>query len=366
MINGLWVYDIGLERFVCYKRFEKEVNSYAIHRKAFLYNKEAWFVPQNGRYIAVVNLDNYDINYIDLPFMSINQEGIDCANSMIYDGGIFDEHYLYLIPSGIDAVNIFDLRDKSVVTFYNINTDEQVMAYGFYHDNKLYMYSWERLKLKILDIKTGIVEDKYYYEEQENGLVYGEAVVDYEKNIAYIAPGKDSDVILYLNMDDLSVHKIHLNDQVITEHALDYGNEIVFWGLQSEKIVILDKESRNVRVQKVLADHKPEDIIYASIDSDQDKIALSRELQCWCKYVPEAGTVEVGEIRIDYRIINDLLYKELKKSLLQVQNIAINDIIPEICIPLDCFLACLDVRCTDLISKDQEDIGRMIWNKLKV
>lgn len=46
------------------KSFSKEKPCFAIHKTAFLYKNEACFIPQHGEYIAVVNLETFEIDYL--------------------------------------------------------------------------------------------------------------------------------------------------------------------------------------------------------------------------------------------------------------------------------------------------------------
>lgn len=335
-INGLWVYDFLQEKFLFYQKFEKEDDGFYIHRKAFLHNDEAWFVPQTGKYIAVVNLHNYDVTYLEIPHRNVNRFGREIANATVYSAGVFDDHFLYLVPSGIDAVNIFDMRDRSVQTFYDINTDKYFLAHGFYANRKIYMYPWNKLVFKGLNLETGAVEIVDF--KMEEDLNYGEAFMDIASNTVYIAPGKNSSCLYYIDISDFSCHKIELNEDVSTEHAVDYGNEVVFWGVQSEKIVILNKRNKSAEVKKISVDIDPEDIVYVSVDSDSDKVVISGKAQRWYRYDAESREFEQNEMNTDYETICVLLENGQGKNLLEIQGISNTGIIRERCLPLDCFL----------------------------
>ena len=111
-INGLFQLDLITHELIYLKSFMKEKACFAIHRMAFLYGNEAWFVPQNGIYIAVVNLDTLDVEYLKPPFKKINEDAVSKIGAVYYTGNIIEEKYLYLIPTTIDTLLVIDLEKK--------------------------------------------------------------------------------------------------------------------------------------------------------------------------------------------------------------------------------------------------------------
>jgi hypothetical protein len=332
VVNGLWVYDILLDKIVLYKRFEQEQTSYAIHRRAFLYNDEAWFIPQYGNKIAIVDLNHYDISYIEIPFKQFSEDGLKKTQAKTYDGGIFNEHYLYMIPTGIDALNIIDLRDRSVQTFYNVN-DNEVLMHGFFYENKIYAYS-EDLLIKSIDIKTGKVEIISRF--KDNAKSYGTACLDKTMKRVYLAPFGNA--IAYIDLQNMQKHEIELPESVMTECTLDYGEEIIFWGIRTDVVVILNKRTQNVEIRRLdtVADLK--DIRYIPVDSDEEKIAFSSDRQRWYRYLPKKNEFEDHLMCIDFDDVRMAVERETVEPIWKILNPSQDGILNEGDVPLEYFL----------------------------
>lgn len=285
-INGMWVYDLIEEKLVYHSKFEKEDNCYAIHRKAFLYKDEAWFIPQNGKYIAVVNLLTYEITYMDLPYESIHEKGMDISGCLTYDGGIIEDRYLYIIPAGIDALSIVDLEKRTIKTYYGINKEQDFLAHGFIWGDSIYLYPWTSLRFKILNIKTGeiIVED---YSYGESDTIYGEAVVDEKTATVYIGPGKNNNKITYIDLKNKKKEEIVLNncidgECINTELAIDRGEEVLFVGLQWDRVLVLNKDTKRVKTIELSSDRNV--LTGVHIGSLKNDVFVSRDGGCLYQY----------------------------------------------------------------------------------
>jgi hypothetical protein len=331
-VNGLWVYDLILDKIVLYKKFEQEEASFAIHRKAFLYNDEAWFIPQYGNKIAIVDLNNYDISYIEIPFKQFSEEGLKKLQAKTYDGGLFNEHYLYTIPTGIDALNIIDLRDRSVQTFYNVNNNE-VLMHGFFYENKICAYS-EDLLVKRVDIKTGNVEIISCF--KDNDKKYGTACLDASSKRVYLAPL--GNVIAYIDLQNMQKHEIELPESIMTECTLDYGEEIIFWGARTDAVVILNKRTQNVEIRRLDTVLDLKDIIYIPVDSDEEKIAFSRNRQRWYRYLPKKNEFEDHLMCIDFDDVRMAVERETIEPIWKILKPTQDGILSEGNIPLEYFL----------------------------
>lgn len=280
-MNGMWVYDLVKGQLVNYKKFEKEDNCYAIHRKAFLYKDEAWFIPQNGKYIAIVDLLSYEIEYMDLPYKALNEKGMSASGCVTYDGGLIDSRYLYIVPAGIDALNIVDLEKRTIKTYYGVNNGQDFLAHGFVWKNSIYLYSWKSLCFKVLNMETGevTVED---YSHDEADTIYGEAVIDERTAVVYIGPGKDNNKITYINLKNKTKGEIVLTEFINTELAINHGEDIIFAGFQWDGVIILNKNTKKVMILELSSAHNL--LVAAHIDSLKDDIFISRDGCCIYQY----------------------------------------------------------------------------------
>lgn len=152
-INGLFSLNIKSQEVSFLKLFEKEQLSPKLHRAAFLYKNEAWFIPQKARYIANVNLKTFDITYYDTPYHNKNINADDyCA---YIKGHIVQERYLYLIPHDIDTVLIIDMESHKLYPFYDvINLETELMADGVIIEDKLLLFPWEGKFYTMVNLRT--------------------------------------------------------------------------------------------------------------------------------------------------------------------------------------------------------------------
>lgn len=331
-INGLWIYDLLQKKIVAYKRFEKERKSFAIHRKAFLYNNEAWFLPQNGEYIAIVNLCNYEISYMEMKYMNRNMKGIEMLNSKVYDGGIIEERYLYVVPSGIDTVNIIDLKEKEIITTRCI--EEDVLAHAFYWGNVLYLYGMEG-KLKKMDITTGEIESVDLINNIDQEATYGEAVVDTKHAIAYIGPGKNNSFITCVDLKKNKKYEILLGETIQTEYAKCIGDRIWFWGCTVNKVIIYDLNTKEIEIRRL---HDNNNAVYVFIDSKHDNMVLVRDDQRLYRYGYDVDDIQQVNINIEFNDIQKIFQGNKDEKIWDILEVVEGGIIHEEDIPLQYYL----------------------------
>lgn len=152
-INGLFSLNIKSQKVSFLRLFEKEKLSNKLHRAAFLYKSEAWFIPQKAKYIANINLKTLNITYYDIPYHNKNE--IDNDYCAYIKGHIVQERYLYLIPYNIDTVLIIDMEDHKLYPFYDvINLETELIADGLIIEDKLLLFPWEGKYYTSVDLKT--------------------------------------------------------------------------------------------------------------------------------------------------------------------------------------------------------------------
>jgi hypothetical protein len=94
-------------------------------------------------------------------------------------------------------------------------------------------------------------------------------------------------------------HEIKLPEKVIVECVQDYGEEIVFWGMWTDVVIILDKKSKQFEIRRLDTTSNLSSIIYIPIDSDEGQIVFSRDRQSWFRYLPEKREFEKHSLCID-------------------------------------------------------------------
>lgn len=333
-INGLWVYDLISHKIIAYRKFEREEKSYAIHRKAFLYRDEAWFIPQNGNYIAIVNLINYEISYMELQYQRLNKKGIDLLNAKTYDGGIIEEQMLYMVPSGIGTLNVIDMKEKKIRKCWDIDTGDNVLTHGFYWKKSIYLYFADSLKMKKIDIETEKITEIDLSAGEVAGMVYGEAVVDHVRDMVYIGSGKNNAFVTCVDLKKMTKYQVKLDQGIVTEHASYFEGKAWFWGVETNRVVIFDPLLKKVQIRTLDDDEKA---IYIFIDSIKDNMILSRDGQCWYRHVAN-GKLEKGEIEIEFNDIKEILERDTDQKIWDIWEENASGMIHEEYIPLEYFL----------------------------
>ncbi|MCI9560277.1 MAG: hypothetical protein HFG52_13840 [Lachnospiraceae bacterium] len=250
-INGLFELNLITGQLRYIKKFEKEKVCFAIHRIAFLHGCEAWFIPQNGEYIAIINLETFSIQYIKPLFQQINEKAVEKINCVYYSGDIIEDRYLYLIPTNIDALLLIDMDTKELYPYYNISTPKEYFLYGTYVDHSIYLPPYTGRHLLKVDLKSN----------KRTRLPWEYPFGAYAELIAYHnrlwASPFDSSSLLGINMDTNEINKIPLEsfydseckyEQIIIKHDL-----LFMIPFQSDKVLVFDI-ARNKLSQIVLGE----------------------------------------------------------------------------------------------------------------
>ena len=135
-MNGLFELDLATGLISLVSIIKGEIPQYNLYRKAFLHNKEAWFIPQRGEQILCVNLETYDISYYRPGFNTKYEENVDYPYWFAYiDGVIVEDRFLFCIPSGYDALQIIDMQEHELFPVYGINNPYNDIIYSAYVRN---------------------------------------------------------------------------------------------------------------------------------------------------------------------------------------------------------------------------------------
>lgn len=140
-LNGLFEYDLEEKQLRYLSPFLKESPCHAIHRGAVSCDDEVWFVPQHGKYIAVLNRKNGKIDYITPEYEKSFLSPLDKHPTISYCYGKFEESKLYMLPAAVDAVNIIDMKTKQVQAVRNVIAAGEYISAGIYHDGIIHAFT---------------------------------------------------------------------------------------------------------------------------------------------------------------------------------------------------------------------------------
>ncbi len=303
-INGLFQLDLVTQKVTYIKCFAQEKPYYAIHRAAFLHGNEAWFIPQNGKYIAVVNLDDFNIIYIKPPFRRVNKKAIERINAVYYSGGIIANKFLYLVPTNIDTLLIIDLDSKKLYPYYDIPYTDEYFLFGTYSCGSIYLmpyignsivkinlrtndrnrYLWKypfedylslvsnqsqiwvgpyhSKYLLNMDLKTKRI-DQITVRECDDDCIYEQMIL--KENILFIIPF-DGDKILRFELNNKKKVEIDLDDELLVDGKNGFTeifseDNLILASYKNNFILVYDKKLENF--QKIKISIKSEDLMEA-------------------------------------------------------------------------------------------------------
>lgn len=302
-MNGLWRYDLNSKKMEFISKFYREENpfdNYALHRTAFLYKNEAWFIPQNGKYIAIVDLENYKMEYIPVPYKSIVFDGMSKTNAICLDAKRIDERHIMLVPCGIDSLNIVDLETKEIESYSNINEENNPYSSGVYANNKFYFLGM--LGLKIYQYDRHGNKDNILIVDDGKSNRYGQVYFNKNNNLLYIGPGKKCNFITVIDVELKNINKIIINENIQTEEVIEFGNELIgFLEYGGNRIVLLNMEDNKIRVEEIDKSATGKKEFYAYIYSNNKTIISSLTEPIIYIWNDKKDIFEAHQIEVNYK-----------------------------------------------------------------
>lgn len=308
-INGLIQLDLVTREMKYIKRFLKEKACFAIHRMAFLHENEAWFIPQNGRYIAIINLDTLDIQYIEPPFKRINKKAVSKINAVYYSGDIIDGRYLYLIPTNIDTLLLIDLETRELYPYYNVTEKNEYFLTGTYVKESIKLWPWSGNTIVEINLRTGAknrFDWKYAPETFSDAVRY--------KNKAWFCPSY-SDFILTIDLFTNETVEIPLNGYFEPEctygQVQSYRESMFFLPHQGNKILNYDTNKEELAEKNL-----PDDLLeegkngFCKLFSNEHVLLASFEKNALLICDETMHDFQTIPIEID----REILRQELKKD----------------------------------------------------
>lgn len=298
-MNALFMYDEKKDKLTFLTSFEKENKSEYLFLKAFLYKNEAWFIPYQAEYIAIVNLDTFVINYIPLRYRK------ECDNKGKYINILyFNEKYLCLIPWTIDTVVIIDLQNKTTMAYYDIGNQRKSYQSAIFFDNKIYFFPWNAKDILVLDLITNEQMKLHLTEREEN---FGEVIYDKKTEHLFHAPAKQN-YILIDSLKDKTCKKIGLdfeNDgNYKTFYASEKRDDIFFWGHEKNIVLKMNKNDNKVKIYPIILDSTKKNLFPIC---SEDIEALIYNDNCIVRY-------NIKKDKFSYLYIN-IVFEELMQAI---------------------------------------------------
>lgn len=139
-LAGLFSINIEDGEVKFLKLFEKEVFTSRLHRMAFLYQNEAWFIPEQADYIACLDMNTLEMTYYEVPCYRKNAVVGNRDYCVYVSGQILKNKYLCLIPQEIDAALIIDMEQHKLYPYYGvINPEKDHITDGVVLKEELYL-----------------------------------------------------------------------------------------------------------------------------------------------------------------------------------------------------------------------------------
>lgn len=234
-VNGLFQLDLYTHEVIRICKFTEEESCYAIHRKAFLYEHEAWFVPQNGKYIAVVNLDSFEIEYLNPIFNKINKCAVSRTNAMYYSGEIIEDRYLYLVPANVDTLLLIDLKTKELYPYYNVQEGDEYFLYGIYIEGYVYLFPINKNRIIEINLRT---DERKQYTWKDSAFVYKQVIYFNEK--LWFSPFDSKNILIFdlvkKGLESIPLGEFYNPKFTYDEIAVEEDN-IFFIPFQADKIL---------------------------------------------------------------------------------------------------------------------------------
>lgn len=299
-LNGLVQVDLATQELTYIKRFSREKTDRSIHHIAFLHGSEAWFIPDYGEYIAIVDLETLDIKYLESPFQRIGKK----ITPFYYSGNVIEDRFLYLIPTKADTLLLIDMDTKKLYSYTDIASEDEVYLFGVYAEGSIYLFPHQGNNWIELNLKTG--EKKEYSWNYSFG-VYGDVV--YHGNRIWFSP-MNSDCILSMDLKTKKMTEIPLGslyDKNNTYHQITvWGNRLYFIPFMSDKLLKYDvKNSQLIPVYLECdpAENNSNRNKFIRIYSKKHMILISKYKSFMLIYNVEQGIFTKIEISIDRDIL---------------------------------------------------------------
>ena len=219
MHNGLYEMDLVTKKVRLVTFFEQEEYLHYLHREAFIYKNEAWFMPCLGKYIAKVNLDTFDISYYNFSVQK-NAENTERPYYTFICGKKFDDNKLCFIPRNIDTVVIIDMETSEIREINNaIDPEKECTMDALVLGEELFIFFRENEYYKRINLCS----------QEKKDFKISNRIWSIEKNgnEVWMMTEESQKMIHYDLKSKKIVHKIDLGGKKKYRGIISNGKEII-------------------------------------------------------------------------------------------------------------------------------------------
>lgn len=128
--------------------------NWGLHSEAILYGNTIWFIPRASERIAIVDLENLDISYLELPEQGRRPTNRDIPPRRMFACHDEEEKYLWLIPYAYKLFIKIDMEQRRIISVQEWGDDEYASAVGVKKHNKLWVSIHSSREFRIIDLLT--------------------------------------------------------------------------------------------------------------------------------------------------------------------------------------------------------------------
>ena len=235
-VSGLFMFSEKKKKIEYLFPFLGEKQYRFQYNLSFLHKNKAWFIPHWADRIAIVDLDNLSVEYLDLEYHDIFfQTYVKFINYLI-----IDNHYVLLVPQDVDIAVMIDLETYEKTVFSGMASIDKNFSSAVCHDGMISFYPWKGDFLVQLNSKTG---EKREYPWKKGNHLYGDTAVDYKTTRIIHAPFMGKGILIENEVD--STYKM-----VAVEGDCDnsfyyitrYEGYFLIWGSKRNSVLRMDMD----------------------------------------------------------------------------------------------------------------------------
>lgn len=208
LMNGIFSLDLKNDNRVKYLNcFEEEKGCAHLYRRAYSYNNNIWFVPENAKNVAKYNIITNEVMTYEYNYHKF----FDNNMFRYSDSFVFEEKYLCLVPGNTDSLVIINMETgKEKIIYDVIDPSEESYISGTYVNGCVWLCPFNSESLCIVDLKTNQIKRhkwKYVKESFDGVCAVG--------NNIYFAPHK-SNVFCFIdtvNMMETAIDITEIKNQ---------------------------------------------------------------------------------------------------------------------------------------------------------
>lgn len=183
--------------------FEREKGVNYLYRRAYFFDDNIWFVPEQADYVARFDIVTNEIETYRFPCHKQILNGMFKYS----DSFVISDKYLCLVPGNTDALVIIDMETgKEKILYDVVDPEKESYVSGTYSEGYVWMCPFNSECLLRVDMVSG--KTKKYKWKYGKEAFDGICVVD--KNI-YFAPYK-SDVFLSINTEKMEENVLDISN----------------------------------------------------------------------------------------------------------------------------------------------------------